>query len=102
MLRKLPWIEDVPSESSWKQGMFDRTAITCFSRIWRISAIKNSAPKAHGLWRASTPNTTKRSALSLSFYLSPWHVIGPIMSAAEAILYTASDWEKFDKVTEGL
>ena len=30
------------------------------------------------------------------------HVIGPIMSAAEAILHTSSDWDKFDKVTEGL
>ena len=26
------------------------------------------------------------------------HLVGPIVSAAEAILYTPSDWEKFDSV----
>ena len=57
----------------------------------RIRGVKNSAPVAHGLWRASTCYTTKRSALLA-------HVVGPIMSAAEAILYSASDWGLFDKL----
>ena len=45
---------------------------------------------AFGLWRANTSYSTKRSALLA-------HVVGPLLSAAETVLYTSSEWKKFDR-----
>ena len=56
----------------------------------RICAVKRSAPAACGLWRANTSHTTKRSALLA-------HVVGPLLSAIETVLYTSSEWKKFDR-----
>ena len=56
----------------------------------RISAVKRSAPVAHGIWRKGTCYVTKRSALLA-------RVVGPLMPAAEAVLYTSTEWKKFDK-----
>ena len=57
----------------------------------RIAAGRKSAPAAFGLWRSDAAYTTKRSALIA-------HVVGPLLSAAEAVLYGDSDWAKFDRI----
>ena len=52
--------------------------------------MKRSAPVAYGKWRTGTCYVTKRSApLAL--------VVGPLMSAAEAVLYTSTEWKNFGK-----
>ena len=56
----------------------------------RICAVKKSAVVAFGLWRANTSYTSKKSALLA-------HVVGPLLSAAEIVLYTSSEWKKFDR-----
>ena len=57
----------------------------------RIASVKKSAPAAFGLWKSAAGYTTKRSALIA-------HVVGPLLSFAETVLYGDSDWAKFDRI----
>ena len=57
----------------------------------RIASVKKSAPAVFGLWRSDAGYTTKRTALIA-------HVVGPLLSAAETVLYGDSDWAKFDRI----
>ena len=63
---------------------------THLERDRRIASVKKSAPAAFGLWRSDAGYTTKRSALIA-------HVVGPLLSAAETVLYGESDWAKFER-----
>ena len=49
-----------------------------------------SAASARRLWKTNARYTTKRPALLA-------HVVGPIPSGAEAVLYTDTDWNIFDQ-----
>ena len=56
----------------------------------RINAVHRSAAFAKGLRKTNARYTTKRAALLA-------HVVGPILSGAEAVLYTDTDWTIFDQ-----
>ena len=59
----------------------------------RICAARRSAPVAFGIWRTDTSYVTERSAILA-------HVVGPLTSAAEAVLCTSAEWKKFDSATK--
>ena len=75
------------------QGSHTRRA-TCHStrqeRQRRMNAVHRSAACAKGLWKTNARYATKRAALLA-------HVVGPILSGAEAVLHTDTDWITFDQ-----